>query len=114
MSKHQRVDGAEYGGVGADAQGQSEDCDYREDRGFAKGSHGVFQITLEVFEESESPDCVDIFLHEGGVAEGAPGGIARFFGRQTDALLLLGFEIEMRLQFAVKLYLSILTFPERC
>ena len=110
-AEHDAVDDGEDGGVGADAEGEGEDDDGGEERGFADAAEGEAEILHEMVEPADGPDFARVFHDAGDVAEFSHGGVAGFFGGHAagdvvlrfdfDVILDVGFEIgEMALAIA--------------
>ena len=65
------------------------------------------------FEPEGAPDFAQVLCDQGGVAESAASGVARFLRRQAGLQLLFRFKIQTGLQFAVEVVVAIGTMPER-
>ena len=93
--EHYGVNQAEDGGIGADAERESEHDDDGEAGRKAQDAQTVADVLREALEPDDAPDFAGLFLHAGDIAEFAQGGVMRFFGRHAAVNVVLGFTGEV-------------------
>ena len=84
-AKDDGVDEAEDGGVGADAERESEDGGGGEGWSFAEGAEGVANVLEERFEEGDAASVATFFLGAFEAAEFATGATEGFVARDAVA-----------------------------
>src|SRR5437667_12744564 len=105
--QHYSVDGAEDGGVRADAQSQSQNGDNRESRAAPQLTQPVARVLdqrLDHGEPSLFPICLLYLLDS---AKGAEGGVACFFGSHSLPPILLDQHLQVGAHFLVEFLLKL-------
>jgi hypothetical protein len=93
------IDDGEDGGVGADAESESEDDDGSEARIFAERAEGKAEILLSDFEKGETAAITIGFLGGFDAAEFQEGLAAGFGGRQAGAEVVVDVQLQVGFDF---------------
>src|SRR5690348_5795692 len=101
-AEHHRIDQAEDGRVGANAESEGQNGDGCEPRIPAQLAQAVAQILKQGLEPLESPGCAHVLLDLRGVTQSAAGGVGGFFWRGARGLLVFRFQLQMAPQLALK------------
>ena len=89
-------------GVGADAEGESEDDDGGETRTAMQQAKRVAKIASGLVEPADDIYVASVFLEESGIAEAFLGFAAGFAGRHSGGEIVCGAHFEMRAQLFVE------------
>ena len=103
-----RVDKGEDGGVGADAEGESEDGDGSEGGILAQGAQGVADVLEQRFEERDAAGVATFFFGGFEAAKFEAGAAEGFVPRDAggDEVVGVGFEMEAEFGVHVALHLG--------
>ena len=111
-AQHDGVHEREDGGVGADAEGEREQC-HEGDAGRAQhGAETVKDVLREGFEPVPSPCGVALLAQQCGIAEAAACGCSGIVGRYSCIYMLLSAQVEMQLHLFGKLAGGLLPMGE--
>ena len=101
--QHHRIEDAERGGRGPDAQSQRQDRDRGETWIATKHATRISKILHEPVDQRQAALIPIHFLHLLSTAECAPRRRTRIFGRKTTADVLLGEKVQMRADVIVQI-----------
>ncbi len=101
-AQHERVDDAEDGDVGADAEREDEDGDEGEAAVAAQGAEGVAKILQEDVERGEAARGALLLARLLDAAEADEGQTAGFLGRKAAPEILFDGEVEVRGEFLLE------------
>src|SRR4029077_2893444 len=107
------VDDGEDGGVGADAEGKSEDRDEGEPGILAQRARAVAQILEEFFEPEPAPLVAGNLLHQLNVAKFATGGLLGTVDGFAALRTVVRGHLQMGLQLLLQLLLLALALPRK-
>ena len=93
----------EYGGVGADAERQSEDRHGGEGAALGETAHRVTRIAKEAVEAGGCVLGVDSLAHHGGVAESQAGFACRFCGAHAVGEVFVDAHLQMLAELGIDL-----------
>ena len=111
-AQHHRVDDAEDGGVGADAEREDDDRHRRERRRTPQGTSGIADVPPEVLDAGFPTGVACLFFHGIQTSDLEPRGPDRGVRRQTAPDLCVDGSIEVGTELLVELSIGT-TAPEQ-
>ena len=103
-SDHQhRIHEAEDRGIGADAEREGEDREDTEHFVRRQHAHAVAQVLPELFEQCPAPCRARVFTDDRQITQVQASRTTRLVDRHTVDPAILGFLVEMKLQFFLKI-----------
>jgi hypothetical protein len=101
--KEDGIDDGENRGVGADAEGESEDSDDGEAGVAKQHAECVAKIACGFVQPTDDVYFASVFLEEGGIAEAFLRFVARLLGRHSCGDVVCGAHFEVRAQLFVEI-----------
>src|SRR5579884_1257703 len=102
-AQQKRVDGAEDGGVGADAERESQDGGEGESGGAGQQAQAEAKVLDEGFEAGKAPALAALLAKAAGIAEAAQREGAGFLGTPALGDEIGGEQLDVLLHFGVEL-----------